>query len=156
MANTPNLDLVKPAGTDQALISVINSNSDKIDTGFGSLSDQIGTLNSKITNGTLLKTVTADGTKTYAQLISELFSGVSFGKNTIIVTQDRYVFYLNDISNKEFSYKGSSNTSYATLVIREIVGVGNYYLEGVGTMSLTNYSSNKPSSGFTIKLITFN
>lgn len=43
MANTPNLDLVKPAGTDQALISVLNSNSDKIDAGFGSLSDQITT-----------------------------------------------------------------------------------------------------------------
>ncbi len=49
MANTPNLDLVKPAGTDKALVSVINSNSDKIDAGFGSLSDQIGTLNSKTT-----------------------------------------------------------------------------------------------------------
>ena len=31
MANTTNLDLVKPAGTDHALISVINQNSDKID-----------------------------------------------------------------------------------------------------------------------------
>lgn len=31
MANTTNLDLVKPAGTDKALVSVINSNSDKID-----------------------------------------------------------------------------------------------------------------------------
>ena len=31
MANTTNLDLVKPAGTDHALISVLNSNSDKID-----------------------------------------------------------------------------------------------------------------------------
>lgn len=42
MANTPNLDLVKPAGTDHALVSVINSNSDKIDGGFGTLSEQIG------------------------------------------------------------------------------------------------------------------
>lgn len=48
MANTPNLDLVKPAGTDKALVSVINSNSDKIDAGFGSLSDQIETLNGKL------------------------------------------------------------------------------------------------------------
>lgn len=43
MANTPNLDLVKPAGTDHALVSVINSNSDKIDAGVGTLSEQIGT-----------------------------------------------------------------------------------------------------------------
>ena len=43
MANTPFLDLVKPAGTDRALVSVINSNSDKIDTGVSTLSEQIGT-----------------------------------------------------------------------------------------------------------------
>jgi hypothetical protein len=35
MANTTNIDLVKPAGTDHALISVINSNSDKIDAEAG-------------------------------------------------------------------------------------------------------------------------
>lgn len=35
MANTTNIDLVKPAGTDYALISVINSNYDKIDTEAG-------------------------------------------------------------------------------------------------------------------------
>ena len=40
MANTPFLDLVKPAGTDRALVSVINSNSDKIDTGVSTLSEQ--------------------------------------------------------------------------------------------------------------------
>ena len=44
MANTPNLDLVKPAGTDHALVSVINSNSDKIDAGYGTLSEQIATV----------------------------------------------------------------------------------------------------------------
>ena len=31
MANTTNIDLVKPAGTDHALVSVLNANSDKID-----------------------------------------------------------------------------------------------------------------------------
>ena len=35
MANTTNIDLVKPLGTDHALISVINSNYDKIDTEAG-------------------------------------------------------------------------------------------------------------------------
>jgi len=35
MANTTNLNLVKPAGTDKALVSVINSNSDKIDNWAG-------------------------------------------------------------------------------------------------------------------------
>lgn len=36
MANTTNLNLEKPIGTDQALVSVINSNMDKIDTFAGS------------------------------------------------------------------------------------------------------------------------
>lgn len=41
MANTSFLDLVKPAGTDKALVSVINSNSDKIDNGVSTLSEQM-------------------------------------------------------------------------------------------------------------------
>ena len=35
MANTTNIDLVKPAGTDYALVSVLNSNFDKIDAEAG-------------------------------------------------------------------------------------------------------------------------
>ena len=61
-STTTNIGLTKPAGTDQALISAINGNMDIIDTKMGavgntsvqsqitSLSDQIGTLNSKINN----------------------------------------------------------------------------------------------------------
>ena len=37
MANTTNLNMVKPAGTDHALISVINSNMDIIDGAVGAL-----------------------------------------------------------------------------------------------------------------------
>jgi hypothetical protein len=44
MANTPNIDLVKPAGTDHALVSVINSNSDKIDTFAGTTNAAITAL----------------------------------------------------------------------------------------------------------------
>lgn len=43
MANTPFLNLVKPTDTDQALITDINNNSDKIDTGVSTLSEQITT-----------------------------------------------------------------------------------------------------------------
>lgn len=50
MANTTNLDLVKPAGTDKALVSVINANSDKIDAFAGSTNQAITTLNSNLTN----------------------------------------------------------------------------------------------------------
>lgn len=41
MANTPNIDLVKPAGTDHALVSVLNANSDKIDNFAGSTNQAI-------------------------------------------------------------------------------------------------------------------
>ena len=37
MANTTNIDLVKPAGTDHALVSVLNANSDKIDAEAGNV-----------------------------------------------------------------------------------------------------------------------
>ena len=37
MANTTNIDLVKPAGTDHALVSVLNANSDKIDEEAGNV-----------------------------------------------------------------------------------------------------------------------
>jgi len=43
MANTTNLDLVKPAGTDKAQISVINGNMDKIDAWAGTTNTAIGT-----------------------------------------------------------------------------------------------------------------
>ena len=43
MAITPNIDLVKPAGTDHALVSVLNSNSDKIDSFAGTTNQAIAT-----------------------------------------------------------------------------------------------------------------
>ena len=48
MANTPNINLEKPIGTDHALVSVINSNSDKIDTFAGNTNQAIGNLNTNI------------------------------------------------------------------------------------------------------------
>jgi hypothetical protein len=44
MANTTNLNLAKPAGTDKALVSVLNSNSDKIDAWAGTTNQALSTL----------------------------------------------------------------------------------------------------------------
>lgn len=44
MANTPFLNLFKPTDLDQALVTDINSNMDKIDAGVSTLSDQIGNM----------------------------------------------------------------------------------------------------------------
>ena len=41
MANTTNLDLVKPLGTDHALISVINGNMDKVDAYAGNVNNSL-------------------------------------------------------------------------------------------------------------------
>ena len=44
MANTPNLDLIKPAGSDKALVSQINGNSDKIDGYAGTVNSALNAL----------------------------------------------------------------------------------------------------------------
>ena len=56
MANTTNLNLVKPAGTDKALVSVLNSNSDKIDAWAGSTNQAL----SNIRNNEIVIPITAD------------------------------------------------------------------------------------------------
>lgn len=79
MANTTNLNMVKPAGTDHALISVINSNMDIIDGAVGALPSgstlqgEIDSANTAITtlDGKILKT-----TGTYSGLTWKL-SGVN-------------------------------------------------------------------------------
>ncbi len=48
MANTTNLNLAKPAGTDKALVSVLNSNSDKIDAWAGTTNQALSNLGNKV------------------------------------------------------------------------------------------------------------
>lgn len=58
MANTTNLNLAKPAGTDKALVSVLNSNSDKIDAWAGTTNQA---LSNKFANlGTLSASTETD------------------------------------------------------------------------------------------------
>ena len=51
MANTPNLDLEKPLGTDKALVARLNSNSDKIDAWAGTTNQAITNINTKVFKG---------------------------------------------------------------------------------------------------------
>jgi hypothetical protein len=48
MANTTNLNLAKPAGTDKALVSVLNSNSDKIDAWAGTTNQALSNVNNEL------------------------------------------------------------------------------------------------------------
>jgi len=66
MANTTNLNLAKPAGKDKALVSVLNSNSDKIDAWAGSTNQAISNIRQNeivipITENTDLNTLTTPG-----------------------------------------------------------------------------------------------
>ena len=72
MANTTNLNLAKPAGTDKALVSVLNSNSDKIDAWAGSTNQALSALNSNMT--------TQNVSYTYNTTSAEEVSGETFVK----------------------------------------------------------------------------
>ena len=88
MANTTNLDLVKPAGTDHALISVLNSNSDKIDAFAGQTNDSLSAEqnglayivgNTNTTGGTLAagQFVYVKGHSTIAEGLRKVTSSIS-------------------------------------------------------------------------------
>jgi hypothetical protein len=61
MSNTPNLGLVKPAGTDNADIAIINANMDIIDTAMGNKTDNA----LPISGGTLTGIATAQNNTSY-------------------------------------------------------------------------------------------
>ena len=88
MANTTNLDLVKPAGTDHALISVLNSNSDKIDAFAGQTNDSLSAEqnglayivgNTNTTGGTLVvgQFVYVKGHSTIAEGLRKVTASIS-------------------------------------------------------------------------------
>ena len=88
MANTTNLDLVKPAGTDHALISVLNSNSDKIDEFAGKTNDSLSAEqnglayivgNTNTTGGTLVvgQFVYVKGHSTIAEGLRKVTASIS-------------------------------------------------------------------------------
>ena len=99
MANTPNLDLVKPAGTDKALVSVINSNSDKIDAGFGSLSDQIETVNSKIEKELVVFYGAYPNGKLYNQNYFDITVPYFNPSNSAVEVNEAYVYSTSGFSD---------------------------------------------------------
>ena len=84
MANTTNLDLVKPLGTDHALISVINSNMDKIDAYAGKTDDAIGGI--------------ADG-----------LAIVTNGDTHVAITSGQFVYVRNHNTLSEGLYVATAN-----------------------------------------------
>lgn len=105
MANTTNLDLVKPAGTDKALVSVINANSDKIDAFAGTTNQALA---NKPDNATEMPMSESDAT-TVASAISMLTRNIlilkketttSGGNATFTFSGDRYTALLMITDNQ--------------------------------------------------------
>ena len=98
MANTTNLNLVKPAGTDYALVSVINGNMDIIDSKVGAIpanesaQSQITALNNHIKNNDV--------------------SGLTFTPNSNFTVDEFYKYRKGDIATCVLigTYSGSVNT----------------------------------------------
>ena len=157
MANTQNLDLVKPLGTDHALVSVLNNNSDKIDAYAGAVNASLDGLRDGLG-------VLADG-NTHAAITSGQFVYV---KNHQTLPQGLYQATTNIAANGTLSTsnltadpKGGLNTlseQIGTLSskIGHIENLGNdkfytgsvtaTYSETLKTL-VTNFISTMPSSG---------
>lgn len=84
MANTQNLDLVKPLGTDHALVSVLNSNSDKIDAYAGAVNASL------------------DGLRDGLGILAN-------GNTHAAITSGQYVYVKNHSSLPEGLYKATAN-----------------------------------------------
>ena len=115
MANTQNLDLVKPLGTDYALVSVLNSNSDKIDAYAGAVNASLDGLRDGLG-------VLADG-NTHAAITSGQFVYV---KNHQTLPQGLYQATTNIAANGTLSTsnltadpKGGLNTLSEQIVNKQ-------------------------------------
>ena len=133
MANTTNLNLVKPAGTDYALVSVINGNWDIIDSKVGAipanesaqsqitaLNNQMATLNSKVASlivaedvSTDFATVNAGATQDFTKSVTKtgytpigiiMITGGNIGSCVI-----KYFFISNGSMSVGIENKSSAN-----------------------------------------------
>lgn len=141
MANTQNLDLVKPLGTDYALVSVLNSNSDKIDAYAGAVNASLDGLRDGLG-------VLADG-NTHAAITSGQFVYV---KNHQTLPQGLYQATTNIAANGTLSTsnlaadpKGGLNTlseHIANLGLKTLKTVYDTAAAGIITLddSIYNYS----------------
>ena len=140
MANTTNLDLVKPAGTDHALISVLNSNSDKIDAFAGQTNDSLSAEqnglayivgNTNTTGGTLVvgQFVYVKGHSTIAEGLRKVTASIS--ANASITT-----------SNTDACSEGGLNALNSKIVtkvgVQKSVAIGQLAPNATKTFTIDN------------------
>lgn len=139
MANTQNLDLVKPLGTDYALVSVLNSNSDKIDAYAGAVNASL------------------DGLRDGLGILAN-------GNTHAAITSGQYVYVKNHGSLPEGLYKATANiaangTLSTSNLAADSAGGLNSLNEQIGklTTEMTNFvpTITSESPGLTTSNIVF-
>ena len=104
--------------------------------------------------GKVIKSVTSDGTKTFAQIMTSLFSGVTVSlSKTFIKHSTGRIFRCFNENAKEFIQIDGFDVGYASLLIRVITSNG--YYEASNTLTLTNYSSSVVGANQTWSLVTY-
>lgn len=141
MANTQNLDLVKPLGTDHALVSVLNSNSDKIDAYAGAVNAGL------------------DGLRDGLGILAD-------GNTHAAVTSGQFVYVKNHQTLPEGLYQASTNiAANGTLSTSNLTadpkGGLNTLSEHIATQTgsltagenITLYNTNLSKSGNVVSLV---
>lgn len=138
MANTTNLNLVKPAGTDFALVSVINGNMDIIDSKVGAIpanesaQSQITALNNQIS-----KTINASSyAYTSTDAAQAIYSAFSDG-----TSGTAYVTFASGYTGMAMVVRENSNYGSIVLHVSYDVSIYHYRKKG-GTWSVETLASN--------------
>ena len=128
MANTSNLDLVKPAGTDHALISVINSNMDKVDAYAG----KVNTSLAGVEDGLAI---------------------VATGNTHAAITAGQFVYVKEHNTLPEGLYTASSNiAANATLSTTNLTADSKGGLNALSDHIANNYTDYNVSNDYNIRV----
>lgn len=143
MANTQNLDLVKPAGTDHALISVINQNFDKIDNFAGKTNTSLAGVQDGIaivSNGDTHAAI-ASGQFVYVKNHGSLAEGLY--RATAAIATDAALSTSNlaaDSSGGMNALKSDIDTLNSNIIITQKITVTTGAQGGIALSSFTDYN----------------
>ena len=131
----------------KAITSIANGATFTLNTNF-----EIVTVGEELKKWTLIASATADGVKTYSQMISEISSQYPATEPyKYIIVKDNSETY-RPMGRYSFVIIDGADTNYASIYVRMISLASNKFYEANGTFTPTDYSANVPTSGQTIQL----
>ena len=133
-STTSNLGLTKPAGTDKALVSVINTNSDILDRSAGGLMDAIAI----VANGNTHAAISA-GQYVYVHNHGTLAEGLYTANSAIAANATLSTSNLTADASGGLNALNSKFT-WRTLLNESNVSVGNTFASTEKSFTLTKYS----------------